>query len=82
MALWLLVMVSALSVIAMTHKNRNVFIVWQALIEESYQLDVEWGQLLLEKNTLASYSRLQSIAGGQLDMIEPSGKRLQVISEK
>lgn len=72
---------SALAVVYVSYQGRAAFIIWQDLLDVSYRLDVEWGQLMLEKNTLASYARLQSIAEERLDMIEPSQETIEVIQK-
>ena len=44
-------LVSGLMVVKTTHENRFAFNGLQVLREEANQLDVEWGQLLLEQST-------------------------------
>ncbi|MCY4044499.1 MAG: cell division protein FtsL [Cellvibrionales bacterium] len=79
--LWLLILVSAISVVTVTFQSRSVFIAWQETLQTAEQLDVEWGQLILEKNTLASYTRLQGIAEKKLGMVEPKGQRIEIIKD-
>ncbi len=76
------ILLSAMGVVYTSFQARASFITWQALIEKSYRLDVEWGQLIIEKHTLASYSRLQGIAVHKLGMVEPQGKRIEIIRRK
>lgn len=60
-----------------TYRSRQKFIQYQSLLKDSQQYDVEWGQLLIEKTTLASFLGLESVAQDQLKMIFP--KRNQII---
>ncbi|MFT5576600.1 MAG: cell division protein FtsL, partial [Bermanella sp.] len=46
-----LLMVSAVSVIYSSHQSRQLFNEWQMLQKEAYQLDEDWGRLLLEHST-------------------------------
>lgn len=77
--LWLLVVVSAFAVIISSHKARQSFIAWQALLEDAQAFDVEWGQLLIQKNSSASYVRLEDIATSKLKMSAPGSDKIIVV---
>jgi cell division protein FtsL len=65
------VLVSGLMVVKTTHENRFTFNELQMLREEANQLDVEWGQLLLEQSTFGLDGRIEQKAVEQLRMQVP-----------
>lgn len=65
------VLVSGLMVVKTTHENRFAFNELQMLREEANQLDVEWGQLLLEQSTFGLDGRIEQKAVEQLRMRVP-----------
>ena len=77
--LWGLIMISAFAVIYSSHSARQHFIQWQALLKQAQDYEVEWGQLLLEKSTMASYSRLETVASEKLHMTEPTKDQIVLI---
>ena len=77
--LWVLVLISAFSVIQISFKARQDFFEWQLLQKEAQQLDVEWGQLLIEKSMLSSFSRLEAVATEQLKMSAPKTEQIIII---
>lgn len=79
--LWAMILVTAICVVYVSFQSRSVFIGWQETLQQAEQIDVEWGQLILEKNTLASYARLQGIAEKKLGMVEPKGQRIEIIKD-
>ena len=78
-ALWVLVGVSAFAVILSSFNSRQSFFEWQALLKQAQGFDVEWGQLLIEKSSLASYSRLEDVAKDELKMTAPKTDRIIVV---
>jgi cell division protein FtsL len=77
--LWLLVCLSALSVAYSNHSARLLFITWQEQLKEHQRLEVEWGQLLIEKSTLTAYARLESVASKKLGMVVPKVQQIQLV---
>ncbi len=68
----LVVMVtSGLMVVRTTHENRFTFSELQQLRDEANQLEVEWGQLLLEQSTFGVEGRIEQKAMEQLQMQVP-----------
>lgn len=65
------VLVSGLMVVKTTHENRFTFNELQMLREQANQLDVEWGQLLLEQSTFGLDGRIEQKAVEQLRMQVP-----------
>lgn len=66
-----LVLGTGLSVVQATHDNRFSFNELQELRASANQLDVEWGQLLLEQSTFGVEGRIESKAITQLRMKVP-----------
>jgi len=67
----LLVLVSAFSVIYFTHLNRQTTSKIEVLLTERDALEIEWRNLLLEQNSLAEHSAIESSAEKQLNMARP-----------
>lgn len=76
-ALVMLVMVSALGVIASKHQTRQLYQHLQVLRHKNDHLDTEWAQLQLEESTWASQGRVERIASSRLNMENP--KKYSVI---
>ena len=66
------VVVSAFSVIYTTHLNRLTTSELEILLTERDELDIEWRNLLLEQNSLAEHSAIESKASKLLKMKRPS----------
>lgn len=69
--LWVLVLVSALAVVASTHQTRNQVDRLETLRRDAAELQVVWGQYMLEQSTWAAYSRVERLARDELDMLLP-----------
>ncbi|PVZ71878.1 cell division protein FtsL [Pelagibaculum spongiae] len=78
-ALWLLVIGSAVAVVNVTHLNRQTFARWQKLQVEKQQLEVRWQQLLLEESTWATHSRVAQVAQKKLGMELPKAADVIVV---
>ncbi len=76
---WIAVVVSALGVIYSTHTTRQSFYELQSLEKQSNELQVEWGQLLLEKSTQAAQVRIERVAQKELGMVAPSLNAVVVV---
>lgn len=72
--LLVLVIFSAFSVIYFTHMNRQSTSRLEVLLTERDELDIEWRNLLLEQNSLAEHSSIESKAEKLLDMVKPDSK--------
>jgi cell division protein FtsL len=70
--LLLLVVLSAFSVIYFTHLNRQTTSGLEILLTERDELDIEWRNLLLEENSLAEHSTIESKAKKLLQMKRPN----------
>ncbi len=74
-----LLVVTAVSVIYSSHKSRQLFNEWQLLQKEAYQLDEDWGRLLLEHSTWAAHDRIEQLAAERLMMVAPTKEAFQVV---
>jgi cell division protein FtsL len=77
--LLVIVIACALAVVTSQHKARKLFIELQSEKDKARQMEVEWGQLQLELSTLALPTRVERIAGNQLQMQMPQGDQIQFI---
>ena len=77
--LLLLVCVCSFAVIASSYNARQSFMEWQGLLKKSSAYEVEWGQLLLEKSSLASFARLEDEAAEKLNMVAPDKNHIIVV---
>jgi len=73
------VVASALMVIDLRHRNRQLFAELQTLTRERDGLNTEWGQLLLEQGAWSEHRRIESIARSQLMMALPSADQTVVV---
>lgn len=76
---WLLVLVSALAVVASTQQVRRQIDELEVLRKQASQLQVQWGQYLLERSTWAAYGRVESIAVSELNMKAPISDEIVMI---
>jgi len=70
--LLLAVVISAFTVIYYTHINRQATSELEILLSERDALDIEWRNLLLEQNSLAEHSEIESKAQKLLQMKRPT----------
>ena len=77
--LWLLVAASALAVVYSTHRSRQLFHELETLKDQQYELDVEWGQLLLEQSAWAAPVRVEKMASDKLRMTLPQPTQTEMV---
>lgn len=73
------VLVSANGVVYSTHKSRNLLNELQLLEKRRNEMQVEWGQLLLEQSSLVSQGRVEDRAIAELGMKIPVMENVVVI---
>ncbi|WP_331345447.1 cell division protein FtsL [Cellvibrio sp. UBA7661] len=78
--LWVAAIASALGVVATTQIVRRDVNSLETLRREASQLQVEWGQYLLEQSTWAAYSRVEHAAVSELNMMAPTPEEIVMIS--
>lgn len=74
-----LVIISAFSVIYFTHLNRQTTSRIEVLLTERDALENEWRNLILEQNSLAEHSAIESQAQKQLNMTRPDANSEVII---
>jgi cell division protein FtsL len=77
--LWLSVVSSSLGVVYSTYETRQLTRHLENLRREATSLQVTSGKYLLEKSTLAAYTRVESEAKNALDMEVPSIESLIMV---
>ncbi len=78
----LAVFVSALAVVSVSHRNRQLFSELQVLEADRDQMLVEWGQLQLEQSAWGSHERVSVIAARQLDMKTPEPAAIVLVKSR
>jgi len=81
-ALVVLVLVSALSVITLRQQSRTLFAQLQTLERQRDSLDIEWGRLLLEQGAWSQHQRIEKIARARLGMQLPDSNQIEFISPR
>jgi cell division protein FtsL len=77
----LTVLLSALSIIYMTHATRLMHAAYAHNIAEQEHLHLQEGQLLLERSTWMVQARIQQIAEKKLEMVIPDNKSMVIVRE-
>lgn len=70
------VLVSAVIVVTVRHKNRLEFIALQNQEQRHHELEAEWGRLMLEKATWTSQHNVADDAKKRLAMSAPSSDKI------
>jgi cell division protein FtsL len=70
---------SAVSVIETSHQCRVMYASLQGLQLAQWDMQEQWGRLLLEQSTWASYHRVEQLARRELGMRLPVVAELQVV---
>ncbi len=73
------VMISALAVVELRHRNRQLFVELQTLGRERDALNTEWGQLLLEQGAWSEQRRVEETARVRLGMAQPAREQVVVV---
>ncbi|ATG16604.1 TPA: cell division protein FtsL [Providencia alcalifaciens] len=74
------IIISAVFVVTTAHETRLLTAAKDKLYEEKDFLDIEWRNLILEENALASHSRVERLSVEKLRMVhvEPSQENIIV----
>lgn len=70
---------SALAVIYGAYQYRVLFNQHQNLVANWDELQVEWGQLVLEESAWAANSRIEQVASKRLDMLVPEPGMIEIV---
>ena len=79
LALIVLVTGSAVTVVYLRHQHRLAFVALQEAKKQRDELNIEWGQLLLEQSTWSIHHRVESDAEARLGMVMPSPDQIHVL---
>lgn len=79
MLLSLLVFGSALAVVYTKHLSRNLFVELEQAQQTRDELQVEWGQLQLERSTWASHDRVRQLARTRLQLYTPPADSIVLV---
>jgi cell division protein FtsL len=71
---------TSLGVVFTTYTTRHLLNGLQQVVQEQNQLQVEWGQLLLEQSSLVAQGQVEEIAISQLGMEVPSMEKVVVFT--
>lgn len=77
-----LLLASALMVILASHDYRKLFHQYQVETRAYDELQVEWGQLLLEQGTWAANNRVESLAIKKLNMLVPTPDQIEFVRDE
>lgn len=80
--LWVGCFASAMGVVYSAYASRKATQELEVLRRESTELQVVSGQYLLEKSTLAAYSRVESIAVNELQMKVPETEKTVLVQKR
>lgn len=80
--LWMLTLVSSISVIFSSFQSRQAMQELEDLRRAASGLQVESGQYLLERSALSSYSRIERIAQKDLNMKLPSADNTVLVYQE
>lgn len=78
---FLVVVISALSVVKETHQTRMLFATLQAQESERWQLQEDYSRLVLEYSTLSAPHRVSAISRASLTMTSPDTGAIRVVTE-
>ena len=70
---------SGLSVVFMTYQNRFLFNELQQMRNQANELEVQWGQLLIEQSTFGLEGRIERKATQQLQLRVPEVDRIIMV---
>ena len=76
------VLASAIAVVYVTNVHRMTFSQMQLVEQDTQELQLQWGQLLLEQASLATPARVERFADEKLHMVIPSDKQIVILRVK
>ncbi|MBA3987585.1 cell division protein FtsL [Aliidiomarina maris] len=75
MLLSVLLLITAMSVVYLSHLNRELMAEREVLLQQRDALDVEWRHLVIEQTALAEHNRIEQLAQRNLSMQRPDDKQ-------
>jgi len=80
LVLLIAMLLSAVSIIYQSYEYRSLFHTQQQLVGQWDELQVEWGQLLLEQSALGANSRVEKLAKRKLAMHVPLSENVEMVT--
>lgn len=80
--LMFLVVGSGVAAVYSKHLSRSLFVELQALQRAQDEIQIEWGQLQLEQSTWSTHDRISSISTERLDLYNPPGDEVVLVSPR
>lgn len=74
------VLLSALGAVYTKHRSRQLFVELETLKTRRDDLNIEWGQLMLEQATWATPTRVELIARQRLGMTAPPADKIVIVT--
>ncbi len=74
------VLASALAAVYTKHRSRQLFVELESLKAQRDDLNIEWGQLMLEQATWATPTRVELIARQRLGMTVPPSDTIRIVT--
>lgn len=75
----LMLMGSAMAVIFSAYEYRRLFNQHQILVQQWDELQVEWGQYLLEQSVWSAHHRVEALATEKMDMVVPATEAIEIV---
>jgi len=75
----LLVLASAVGVVATKHHSRKLFVELERLTVERDELNIDWGRLQLEQSTWSTHGRIEQVAHERLHMRLPGAAEIRIV---
>lgn len=75
----LLVLASAVGVVATKHQSRKLFVELERLTVERDELNIDWGRLQLEQSTWSTHGRIEQVAHERLHMRLPGAAEIRIV---
>jgi cell division protein FtsL len=76
------VVASGVWIVEVEHRSRQLFIQSEALSRELEEIEIDWGRLQIEQSTHGAHSLVETVARKRLQLVEPSGDQLAVVTER
>ncbi|MDT9587482.1 MAG: cell division protein FtsL [Candidatus Arsenophonus melophagi] len=80
--LFILIIVSAISIITVSHHTRLLTVKKDLMTEEKESLDIEWRNLILEESSLVNHSRIERFSMEKLHMIHVDPTQEHILMTK
>lgn len=77
-----LLVTSALMVVQAAYDYRRLFNDHQVLVHQWDEMQIEWGQLLLEQSVWAGHHRIENKARQDLGMMIPEHKQIEIVRDE